>query len=180
MTGSVMKKPGVNDELDELDELDLSSPEALTTVVLAAVKGMRSIEDHMVDERKQRSRRIWFQYFLTACVLAVAVYAVLLVRASNSDRAERTRQSCIADASRAQTSIVGFGAHDLVEADKLVPLPRTPETQARVDDYLRSQHDKIASIFLIRNCTPQGIEDYFSTPQGPHAFLPPPPLSKVG
>lgn len=154
-------------EPDERDKLSDTIGEAGARLITIANK--------MDRERKQRTRRIWFQYFLTFLVLGVAVYAVLQTRQANHDRAARTRAACAQDADRAKQGITGFDEFAVGEADKLAPQPRSAKTQAIVDDYLASQHRKIGGIFKVRNCTPDGIRDYYSIPEGPNAFLPPPP-----
>lgn len=158
-------RPHTTDERDEL-----------TSGIGAVGDRLLHIAEKMDSERKQRTRRIWFQYFLTFLVLGVACYAVLQTRQANHDRAARTRAACAQDADRAYQGIHGFDGFAVGEADKLAPRPRSVKTQAIVDDYLVSQHAKIGAIFKVRNCTSEGIRDYYSIPEGPNAFLPPPPL----
>lgn len=133
-----------------------------------------------VAERRYKSNRRMTKFALlaTAVALVIAGYSVHLVTKANDDRHQRTIAACQQAQSAATTSITAGDAHDRIEADKLAPPPRNAFVQEKVDDYLEAQHANTVKQNRVRDCSALGIHDFYSTPVGPHAFLPPPPFTK--
>lgn len=69
---------------------------------------------------------------------------------------------CLQQRSAADTAINASHQHDLILADKLEPKPRSPMVEAAVQSALAELHASDVATIRKRDCSPQGIADFYS------------------
>jgi len=151
---------------------------------LNAVQGsLDTLEREISRENRLRSERIAAsenkaRWLTRAVVLALFVGLVGVVvgirgvaigneahaaqRAASATTADARLGACTQQRVAADIAIAASHSHDVVLADTLAPTPRSPRDEARVQKYLADAHASDVLQYRKRDCSPNGIQAFYS------------------
>lgn len=148
------------------------------------IRGEIANENRKRDQRIRWSRRMIGAVFLVAVVaVIVAVFARNDLRESNRNTTAARIASCKQQNIATQQSIRHEERGNVILANNIAPLPRSAETQRRVDNFLAQENAETIAARSgarangyngpYRDCTPAGVSNYLRTQQHVATTLPP-------